>query len=278
MKAHLGVDWSATEVECALGVGEVDPPRPIKGTRRTLDGVRELLERVRARAPGVNEVHVVIEAGAPGAGRPVARTALRAGRDARDVDAGARRRLPALEQALPVLTRGWVLRVIRAVPTALHAERVAEAQLQAVFKGSGARETTRTAVVEAVRACSAPWLTAAVARVQEIHVLQLVAQIELLSEQVANVEKELDALTRDMDIRAHLESVARVGTRIPPDADPANLPQRGSISASWASVARASRRRAAVARCGEGGGRGRRAAPVVPAVGLLHSERSRSAL
>ena len=66
MRAYLGVDWSATELVCALGEGESAPSRPIKGARRTLASVRDLVARVRDRLKDVDEVHVIIEAGAPG--------------------------------------------------------------------------------------------------------------------------------------------------------------------------------------------------------------------
>lgn len=282
MKAYLGVDWSATGVDCSLGIGEEGPTRAIKGAKRTLEGVRDLMERVRKRDSRIEEVHVIIEAGAPGwvemfhhAGAIVhvvdpkqakafAASVCSSGAkdDARDADnlvgmgrsarhlpavwgpggelreplcelgglhetltqdsvaaqqrlrAHLRERLPALEQVLPDLTRGWTLRLLRVVPTALHAERLSEVEIRAALEGSGAHETTRAKVVEALRACRAPWLTEGVARVHELHVVLLLDQIEQLCGQIAKVEGELDALTRDMDIRGHLESIGGVGPKM----------------------------------------------------------------
>ncbi len=65
MKAYVGVDWSAKEVVCSVGVGD-ELPRRITGASRTLAGVRDLLERVKKRDPRITEIHVIIEAGSPG--------------------------------------------------------------------------------------------------------------------------------------------------------------------------------------------------------------------
>ncbi len=64
MKIYVGADWRATEVVCSVAV-EDGPVRRIMGARRDLSSVTELLSRVRALAVGA-EVHVVLEAGAPG--------------------------------------------------------------------------------------------------------------------------------------------------------------------------------------------------------------------
>lgn len=67
MKAYLGVDWSATEIVCAVA-GEEGRPKRIRGrTRPTLESVRALLERVRTMAggDGADEVIAMIEAGSP---------------------------------------------------------------------------------------------------------------------------------------------------------------------------------------------------------------------
>ena len=64
MKAYLGVDWSATEIVCAVA-GEEGRPKRIRGrTGPTLDSVRALVERARTMA-GADEVIAMIEAGSP---------------------------------------------------------------------------------------------------------------------------------------------------------------------------------------------------------------------
>src|SRR5690349_17557808 len=60
---YVGVDWSATEIVCAVA-GESGEPRPIRGATPSLSSVKDLVERARA-AIGGDEVLVMIEAGAP---------------------------------------------------------------------------------------------------------------------------------------------------------------------------------------------------------------------
>lgn len=281
MKAYVGVDWSATEVACSVGVGD-EPPRRIKGAARTLAGVRELLDRVRKRDPRITEMHVVIEAGSPGwaelfhhAGAIVhvadakqakayaeslcSSGAKDDGRDADNLvgmgqspkhlpkvwtpeedlqaqlnelssmhetltgDHGAdqqrlrgllRERMPALEAVLDNLTRPWVAKLLREVPTPWHAARMSDAQLREVMAGSGSRKETREKVIAALRTCEAPWLGEAVAKVHALHVHQLVDQIEARSAQLAEVETQLDELTKGLDIRNQLESVGGIANKM----------------------------------------------------------------
>lgn len=65
MKVYVGADWSAKHLVCATAVGD-DKPRMISGTGPSLQEVRDLVERVRRRHSPDAEVHVLIEAGAPG--------------------------------------------------------------------------------------------------------------------------------------------------------------------------------------------------------------------
>ena len=65
MEIYVGVDWSATSVVCALAVGD-GPSRAIRGAEPSLGSVRDLLGRIRAQHPAVEQIHVVIQAGAPG--------------------------------------------------------------------------------------------------------------------------------------------------------------------------------------------------------------------
>ena len=64
MEVYVGADWSATKVVCATaaGAGRV---RGIRGAEPTLDSVRDLIGRVRARHPAATGVAVMIEDGAP---------------------------------------------------------------------------------------------------------------------------------------------------------------------------------------------------------------------
>ena len=64
MEAYVGVDWSATEVVCSTAMGD-EPTRRISGTKRTFEGVRDLMRRIGERHPEADRVHVIIEAGSP---------------------------------------------------------------------------------------------------------------------------------------------------------------------------------------------------------------------
>ena len=65
MRTYVGVDWSATEVACSTAFAD-EPLRRIFGANRSLESVEELMGRVQRRDPDAKELHVIIEAGAPG--------------------------------------------------------------------------------------------------------------------------------------------------------------------------------------------------------------------
>lgn len=279
MKAYVGVDWSATEVACSVAIGD-GAIRRIKGAQRTLDGVEELVQRIRASCREEVELHVIIEAGAPGwvemfhhAGAVVhivdpkqakawARSVGSSGAkdDGRDSDhlvgigrspdhapgiwqpatelqdqldvlgsmhetftqecTAAQQRLrgllreqfPMLEAVIEDLTRGWVLALLRVVPTIWHAERVSDADIAKAMSGS--RQATRAKVLEVVRGSRAPWLTEGRARVNAMNIHQLLDQMELLCRQLAAIEAEVDVLTKDLDLRRRLEDVDGIGLKM----------------------------------------------------------------
>jgi hypothetical protein len=125
-----------------------------------------------------------------------------------------RERAPAFEAALDDLSRGWVIRLLREVPTPWHAASLTEADFRRILDRSGARETTKVKVIKALAETRVPWLTARLARVHALHVRQLVDQIESLTNQLATVEKELDELTRGMELRKQMESVGGIATKM----------------------------------------------------------------
>ena len=275
MKIYVGADWSAIEVVCSVAV-EDGPVRRIKGARRDLSSVTELLSRVRALAVGA-EVHVVIEAGAPGwveifhhAGAVVhivdpkrakrfaeSRSSSGAKDDGRDGDhlvaigrspdhapeawkppserqeqldvlgglhemltaeQGAacqrlrgvlREAFPPLEALFDDIKRAWVLAFLQLVPTAWHTSCVSDAELTEVLKG--ATKAMRERVRTVLQAGHAPWLTEARARIDALRVRQLIAQIELFSRQLADVEKQVDTLTEDLTFRRQVDGVPGIG-------------------------------------------------------------------
>ncbi|OGV88236.1 MAG: hypothetical protein A3K19_11575 [Lentisphaerae bacterium RIFOXYB12_FULL_65_16] len=279
MEVYLGVDWSATEVVCAVAA-RANKPHAIKGAKRTLEAVKEIIERVRMLYPEVEKIHVVIEAGAPGwvemfhhAGAVVhvvdpkqakafAESLGSSGAKDDKRDAGSlaemgrsrkieiwrprselyqqldmlsteheavtadltaskqrlraclRERFPSLEVLLIDLGYGWVHRLLRLVPTPFHGRKMTRDQIAEAMRGSGARKESLERVYEAFAAGDAPWLTEAMARVQAQRVGRLVEQIALLSQQVASIEKELDQLTAELDLRHLLESVGGIAMKM----------------------------------------------------------------
>jgi transposase len=125
-----------------------------------------------------------------------------------------RERMPALEAVLDNLTRTWVRKLLREVPTPWHAARMSDAQLEEVMAGSGSRKETRAKVIAALRASAAPWLTESVARVHALHVRLLIDQIELFGVQLEAVEAQLEELTKDLDIHAQLKSVGGIQNKM----------------------------------------------------------------
>ena len=101
-----------------------------------------------------------------------------------------RERMPALEAVLGDLTRRWVHRLLRAVPTAWHAQKMTEEGFATLMRGSGARTISLAEVAQALHACTAPWLTEAVAGAQATRVTMLVEQIELLVRQLGDYDND----------------------------------------------------------------------------------------
>lgn len=123
-----------------------------------------------------------------------------------------REAFPLLEAELKDLTRHWVLALLRLVPTVWHVGQVEEADVEAALRG--AMKTTRAKVRGALATSHAPRLTAGAARIEALHVRQLIAQIELFSQQLTAIEEEVDALTRDLDLRRQLDGVGGIGLKL----------------------------------------------------------------
>lgn len=64
MIGYLGIDWSSKTFDSALAVG-TEAPRAFKKATRNLDSVRQVLQAAQ-QTKDVDELHVVIETGAPG--------------------------------------------------------------------------------------------------------------------------------------------------------------------------------------------------------------------
>lgn len=280
MDVYVGVDWSATGVDCTVGIGD-GRGRRIRGATRTLASVKDLLGRVRALVPDADQVRVCIEAGAQGwlelfhhAGAVVhaadpkqakafAESLCSSGAkdDGRDSDnqlamlrsphhcpkvwkpsddvhaqlvvlgglhetltaesvsvqqrlrSFLREQMPAVEEVLKDLTREWTHTFLREVPTSWHASKLTQAAFAKLLEGSGAHKATRDRLWEALQASTSPWLSECLARTLGMRVQALVEQIELFSRQLANTERELNALTADMSLRKQLETVGGIGAK-----------------------------------------------------------------
>lgn len=125
-----------------------------------------------------------------------------------------RDQFPALEAVLGDLSRSWVCRLLRAIPTPWHARGLSEADVRKLLDGSGARSTSRDRVVQALADTSATWLTEVIAKAHAHQVQAFVAQIELFGEQIAEVEKQLDACTADLKMREQLQGVDGIGAKM----------------------------------------------------------------
>ena len=119
-----------------------------------------------------------------------------------------------LESVLGDLKAGWVWRLLRVVPTPWHAEKLTEVEFRTLMKKSGARGVSLDKVLKALGECTAPWLTEAVARTQGAVVAMYVEQIELLSRQLRETEKQLDALTSQLRVRELLMSVDGIADKM----------------------------------------------------------------
>jgi transposase len=121
-----------------------------------------------------------------------------------------RRTMPLVEQALPEdLDSAWVDVFLRAVPTAWHAARLEHGALTTLMPR--ARKTTRAAMWDAMTRTAAPWLAEEVAETYALAVRSELDQSKLLAAQLDEVERQMDALTRDSQGRSLFETMAGIG-------------------------------------------------------------------
>lgn len=280
MIGYLGVDWASKRFDSSIAVGN-EEPRPFKSAGRTAKGARLVVDAALA-VDGVTEVHVIIEAGAPGwvelfheagakvfevdgsqakafAGSLRSSGAKSDGGDAvvqvlmgqspvhatkqwtpqeptataldelvailisttqertRAVQAlrsYLRERVPTLEGLLKDLHRPWVTRLLREVPTAWHACHLDRRRFDEVLAGSGTRFKTREQVWEALQleGRRPEHKIVAQARATRIHVM--LDRIETLTASIETLEKKLNALTADLDLKQVLTSVDGIGDRL----------------------------------------------------------------
>jgi transposase len=125
-----------------------------------------------------------------------------------------RERFPALEGELSDLTRQWVGRLLRKVPTAYHAAELSRDEFDELMRGSGARGTTLESVWRALENSEAPWLTEARASNYAFTIRLMIEEVHRRAAQVKLIEEQLDQATRDLETRTQLESVGGVAMKM----------------------------------------------------------------
>lgn len=280
MRIYVGVDWSAREIVWSSATDSSDPHKS-KSARRTFADVRDFVALVRARYPDGTELHVFIEAGAPGwlpmlhhagaivhvvdgkqakkfAESWVSSGAKDDGRDAQVLSIMCRERcdyvnvwtpcedgrferlthlqtlhekkskrliadqqrlraclrenFPALETVIGSLTSHWARRLMRAVPTPHHGTSVDRQTFDGLMAGT--KSSTREKVWAAIRADSAPWLTADSAQAMGETIEFLLEDLEHSISQNQKLEASMDELTKDLDVRKVIESVGGLSTKM----------------------------------------------------------------
>jgi len=125
-----------------------------------------------------------------------------------------RERFPSLEAGIKDFGSAWVHRLLGLVPTPWHGRRTTKEELSQAMKGSGAHRSSLERVWEALDANDAPWLTETMAQTHALLVGRLVERVAVLSRQVATIDKELDRLTAELDLRHLLETVGGIAMKM----------------------------------------------------------------
>lgn len=125
-----------------------------------------------------------------------------------------RERFPELEAELSDLTRNWVSRLLRAVPTAYHASRLTRDEFEELMRGSRARRTTLDRVWRTLEAAEAPWLTETTAMTHAFTIELMIDEVKRRAEQLKLIEEKLDEATKHLLVRSQLESVGGIATKM----------------------------------------------------------------
>ena len=125
-----------------------------------------------------------------------------------------RAHMPLVERALPKdLTVGWVDRFLRKVPTPWHARKLTRPAFDRLLGRSQA--VTRDRVWDALQRTAAPWLDDKdVANAIATGVRVQLDQMAMLDRQLAEVEKQIDAVTAGMERRTRAETMGGVAMKM----------------------------------------------------------------
>jgi hypothetical protein len=128
------------------------------------------------------------------------------GRAKQRVRDAVRKWMPQVERALPGDVGGrWIKRFLGKVPTPWHARTLKRAAFDRLVEG--ARMETRDRLWAALEETEAPWLSGELAQVIAVQVRHGLDQVELLRDQLQDIERRLDDVTRDTAARQIAESM-----------------------------------------------------------------------
>jgi transposase len=122
-----------------------------------------------------------------------------------------RRQVPLIDAVIRSVTARWIPSVLPHICTGHHAKQLNRAAFDELFKGTQARHVTRDALWKAITETEVVWPSSEVAEATRAGVVRLIQQAELLREQLAAVDGQLDQLTKNLTTRKILQSAAGVG-------------------------------------------------------------------
>jgi len=125
-----------------------------------------------------------------------------------------REHMPLVNAAVHDVTTGWAAKLLRRIPTPWHARGLTRVAFDELLAKSGVRGKSRETVWDALGRTDAPWFTEVVAEAIALRVRQLLDLIASLSQQLEEVDRRIDALTRPMNIRTILETVDGIGLNL----------------------------------------------------------------
>ena len=125
-----------------------------------------------------------------------------------------RQYMPAVDHVLKDLSRRWVVRLLRTLPTPVHFEGWDRQRFEALLLRSGAHAKSRDAVFEAFEQTRAPWLDASTAEVVAVRVAHLLERIELTRAQLDRTTELLERTLAQFEEQPLLKSVGGLGPKL----------------------------------------------------------------
>lgn len=121
--------------------------------------------------------------------------------------------LPQVDAVLPSSFGKWVVALLRLVSTSEQADALSREQFEAVMHSYGARMRTRDRVWNAIKQ-RRPKLCPEVAKRLTGRMHRLLDRLDLLNHQIAQLDADLDATTRDSQLRQMFQSIKGIGPQL----------------------------------------------------------------